>query len=191
MMTPNKKKHDNKEKLKKVGASLKKFFNNPAPIFIVFIAIIAFLLIYISRTNTKNTIFIGLIDKEDIQVVNVHYFTNNDVNYFYASNANFLAEDKKIYNFQIGYYVKNEKGDLVEFATRSRQLDSSTSLKEVVSEMSGWNFAEKAASDYFFTDEVIQDIENLHFIIKASTKKDSTEADVYYDYEVEMSKITK
>ena len=49
----------------------------------------------------------------------------------------------KIYiHNQIGYYVVDSKNNYIELATRSNSLENSTSLKDVVDEMSGWSFAE-------------------------------------------------
>lgn len=180
-----------KKEENKALKGIKKFFNNPLPLIIFLIITNALLLVYIGNINSKNKIFIGKIDSKEVAVVNVHYFTNSDMNYFYASNAVLLADDSKIYNYQIGYYVVDEKGDYIEFATRSNALEKSTSLKDVVSEMSGWNFAEADRGEYFFSNEVIKNIDNLHFVIKASTKKDSTKADIHYDQKVDATKITK
>lgn len=178
-------------KKEKIFASLKKFFNNPIPLIVLLIALNVYLLLYISGYNEKNRIFVGYVDKKEVQVVNIHYFTNGDMNYFYASNAAFIGEDEDIYSYQIGYYVVDKKNNFIELATRSNSLDKKTSLKDVVEDMSGWNFAEQDRGEYFFTDEVLRNMENLHFVIKASTKKDSTAADVYYDFKVETTKVTK
>ena len=75
-----------------------------------------------------------------------------------------------------------------EEAVLSRALDS---IKDVVDEMSGWSFAEADKSEYFFTSEVLKYMDNLHFVIKASTEEGSTSADVYYDFKVDTTKVTK
>ena len=77
---------------------LKKFFNSPVPLIVVLLFINAFLVIYISQYNAKNRIFVGYVDEEEVQVANIHYFTNGDMNYFYASNALYLADDQDIYS---------------------------------------------------------------------------------------------
>lgn len=175
----------------KVIKGMKKFFNNPAPIIILLVLLNAFLLIYISNYNEKNRIYIGEINKDDVQVVNVHYFTNGDMNYFYASNATYLGEEKQIYSYQIGYYAVDKDNKYIELATRSKELDKKAPLSEIVTEMSGWNFAESDKSEYFFTNEVLKHMDNLHFVIKASTKKGEKNADVVIDYPVNATKVTK
>lgn len=189
-----KKKSSGKEEQKnnnKVITKVKAFFYNPAPLIIVLIAIIAVLLIFISRMNLKNAIYVGEINKEDVQVGNVHYFTNNDMNYFYASTAVYTGKKVQVYSYQIGYYAVDKDNNYIEFATRSKKADTKASLSDIVDELSGWNFGETNASDYFFSKDVIDNIENLHFVIKASTKKDSDDADIVIDYPVELSKISK
>lgn len=179
------------KKSKKILTKVKAFFNNPAPLIIVLIAIIAVLLIFISRMNLKSTIYVGEINKSDLQVGNVHYFTNNDMNYFYASTAAYLGEKKGVYSYQMGYYAVDKDNNYIEFATRSKKADKKADLGDIIEELSGWNFGETNASNYFFSKDVIENIDNLHFVVKASTKKDSDDADIIIDYPVELSKITK
>lgn len=182
-------------KIKKVFGSilngLKKFFNNPAPIIIVLIAICCILLLSINSLSKKNGIYVGFVNEGDVAVSNVHFFTNGDMNYFYATNAAYLDEDVKVYGFEIGYYVVDKDGKYISLATRSNKLDNASSLSEIVTEMSGWAFAEADSSDYRFTKEVIDNIDNLHFIIRATTKKDDSNAEINIDHKVELSKITK
>ena len=175
----------------KILGGLKKFFNNPIPLIIVLIALNGFLLLYISNYNEKNKIYVGSIEKTDVAVVNVHYFTNGDMNYFYASNALYNGEKKDIYSYEMGYYVKNMKGEFVPFATRSRKLDQALDLGTTITEMSGWNFAEADSAPKFFTSEVLNNMEELYFIVKASTEENSTKADIYIEYPVETIKVTK
>lgn len=178
-------------KFSKILDVLKRFFNNPVPIIIVLVALNAFLLLYITNYNDKNRIYVGSIEKSDVAVVNVHYFTNGDMNYFYASNALYNGEEKNIYSYEMGYYVKDLNGEFVPFAVRSRMLDEAVELGTTITEMSGWNFAEADSSPKFFTSDVLKYMDNLYFIVKASTEEDSTKADVYIEYPVDTIKVTK
>lgn len=192
------KKKDNKkinksEKTKVVLDKLKSFFNNPAPIIIVLIAIICVLLVFISRMNTKSSIYVGEIDKDGLLVANVHCFTNNDMNYFYSSTPLYTGENKDadVYSYQIGYYVEDKNGKVYEFATRSKDSTTKAKLSEVIEELGGWNFAESYNRQYFFSPEVIANMDNLRFVIKASTNKDSKDADISLVYKVNLTKISK
>lgn len=192
MLKKNKSKKQNAT-LEKIKTGIIKFFNDPKPIIIVLIAIICFLLIFISNRTVKDQIYVGEINTEEFQVANVHYFTNGDMNYFYASNGAMLGKqaDTDVYHYQMGYYVVDDEGNYIEFATRSKEADTKAKLSEVVEELSGWSFAESATNRYFFTQDVVNNFDKLHFVIKASTKKDSDDADINLDYEVTLTKITK
>lgn len=175
-----------------VKSKIKSFFNNPLPMLIVLTAIIVILLLYIVNHNQASKIYVGKIEKDDVQVVNVHYFTNSDMNYFYASNALYLGENKKVYSYQIGYYAVDSKGEFHELATRARKLDKASPLSDLVTENSGWSIAEIAQNDYFFDRDVLNNIDNLHFVILASTDKEKpNDPDITIDYKVELTKLTK
>ncbi len=47
---------------------IKDFFNRPAPLIIVLIAIICFLLLFISKNSVGSRIYVGEINTDDIQV---------------------------------------------------------------------------------------------------------------------------
>lgn len=191
--TPKKenKKIEKENVFKKILTAIKNFFNKPTPLIIALIALNIFLLLYISNYNDKNKIFIGSVEENDVSVVNVHYFTNGDMNYFYASPAQYLLKDQDVYNFEMGYYVKTVKDKLIPLATRSRQVDDKTSLTDAISELSSWSIAEPDSASYFFSDEVMNNIDNLYFRVLASTEKDSTKPDIYIEHEVNVTKVTR
>lgn len=169
---------------------IKEFFNKPAPLIIVLIIIIALQTFYIANYNSKNRIYIGKISTQDVTVDNIHYFTNGDMNFFYASPAIYNKKDVKVYNYLVGYYVE-DNNDLVEFVSRSSNLDKATSLSDIIDEMSSWSIAEADSIKNKFNDNVRNKLNKLHFIIQASTKKDSNEPDININVEVNPTKITK
>lgn len=172
--------------------TIKKWLNNPLPMLIVLTVIIVVLLIFIMTHNQKSKIYVGSINKDDVQIVNVHYFTSDDMNYFYASNAAYLGDNKNVYSYQIGYYAVSDSGELYELATRAGKLDNASPIKDIVLEKSGWTIAEQADNDYFFDNNVLKNIENLHFVILASTDKEKpNDPDIKVDYKVELTKLTK
>ncbi|MCX4365749.1 MAG: hypothetical protein OSJ70_08280 [Bacilli bacterium] len=179
------------KKENKILSSLKKFFNHPAPLIIILICIVLFLTMYIADYNSKNKIYVGSLDKKDVAIVNVHFFLNGDMNYFHAANAAYLGEDKEIYTFQVGYYAVDKKNNYYELATRANSLEKKTSLKDVIDENSGWSFAESDKGVLHFTDDVRKNIDNIHFVVKASTEKGSTKPDIVIDYPLDLEKITK
>lgn len=180
-----------KKKEKKIASSLKKFFNHPAPLIIILIFIVLVLTMYIANYNNKNKIYVGQLDESDIAIVNVHFFLNGDMNYFHAANAVYLGEDKEIYTFQVGYYAVDDNNNRYELASRSGSLENKTSLKDVIEENSGWSFAESDKGVLHFTNDVRKNIDNIHFIVMASTEKGSTTPDIVIDYPMNLEKITK
>lgn len=180
--------------LKKIGNGIKNFFNRPTPIFIALIAIILVLLLFIYRNTRSSRISVGEIYQEHIVVSNIHYFINSDMNYFHATPATFAGDkkdNKKVYAYEIGYYVVDEKNNYIPFCTRSKKLDSPVDIETIISESSSWSFGDTNTNPFFFTPEVIKNIDNLHFIFRGSTIKDTDEADVSYDYQVELKNISK
>lgn len=185
------KKKNNSKRENKVLKVIKNFFNNPAPLFIVFIVIIFFLLFYINQNMSKDIIMVGEVDQKDVSIHNIHYFINDDINYFYADKALYSGENKTVYKYQIGYFVENNKGELLDFVTRSgSDLKKGFKLADLINDMSGWNFMEKADSPYFFKKNIMPYINKIHFVVLASTNKDSDEADIDIDYEVNVINFT-
>ena len=182
---------DKKENIfKRVLRAIGKFFNHPAPIIIALCIICVGLIIYIQRINTRDEIVVGTVTSDDVSVANIHYFTNNSMNYFYAMNAHSERKDK-IYTYSIGYYTVDSKGNYEELAVRSGSLEKPLEAKDIIGDYSGWNIAELANKPYHFSAKIKNNIKNLHFVFKGSTKKDSTDADVVIDVKVDTTKLTK
>lgn len=185
------------EEKQKKFSKIKRFFNNPLPMLIILTVIIVILLIYIVTTSHESKIYVGEINKEDVNVVNIHYFANNEMNYFYASNAAYLGKDKKVYSFQIGYYAVDANGVFYELATRAQKLENATSLRDIVSENSGWSISELANPNLtdgkkFFDSNVLNNLDNLHFVILASTDKEKpNDPDITIDYKIDLTKLAK
>ena len=183
---------DTKVKKEKVRVPFKerakKFFNSPQPLFVVFTLIIVGLLMYIVQYSKHDTIMTASYIGEEGSIGAIHCFTNHKINVFYATPATYTGEDKKIYGYDIGYYY--ESGDeLKAFLVRSGQSDTALSLKEVVTKNSSWNISELATSKAYFTEEVMNNLDKLHFVVYASTKKDSTLVDYTVDFKVDVDKI--
>ena len=179
------------ETVEKKENGFKQFINNPLPIMII--QTIWIIVMIIAYVNLKSSIhmFVGKVEEDVVAISNIHYFINNDMNYFHASSATFIGEDKEVYSYNVGYYIEDANGELVEFISRSNKLEAPVSLKAAVQDMSAWSFGEAASQRKFFTPDVIKRLDNLHFVISASTEKGSDKADVYYDFKVNTTRITK
>ena len=184
-------KKDKKENVfKRVLKAVGRFFNHPAPLIIILCIINLGLVLYIYRVNTRDEIVVGTVTDDSVSVSNVHYFTNNSMNYFYAMNAH-SERTEKIYTYSIGYYTVDNYGEYTELAVRSGKLDKPLEAKDIIGDYSGWNIAELANKPYHFSAKIKNNIKNLHFVFKGSTKKDVTEADIVIDVKVDTTKLTK
>ncbi len=194
-----KKKKDNKPKDKKSKGkkeekqpnAVMSFLNNPLPIFIVQTLIIVIMIIAYISLRSSIAMYTGVVEDENVNIGNIHYFVNNDMNYFHAASATFLGEDKEVYFYNVGYYVEGDDGELKEFISRSNKFEKPVSLKAAVQDMSAWSFGESSYQRRFFTPEIVKNINKLHFVISATTKPDTDVADVYFDIKVNTSKISK
>ena len=185
---PKKKKNKKEEKKPNI---IKRLFNNPLPIFLVQTLWIIVMIVAYINLRSSIAMYAGVLESDVASSSNIHYFVNNDMNYFHAASVTFTGEDKQIYSYNIGYYVTGDNGELVEFISRSNKLQAPASLKEVVQDMTGYSFAESTYQRRFFTPEVVRNFNKLHFVISASTEKGSDKADVYYDLPVGITKISK
>lgn len=185
-----KKQIKNKKNFKDILKTIGSFFNKPLPIIIVLSCICIYLLVFIYRNNTVNKIIVGSVSTEDVQVQNIHYFANNDMNYFYAINAH-SERKEKVYAYQVGYYTVDNKKNYTEFAARSGKLTTPLAVSDIIGDYSGWNIAELANNPVHFTNANKNNIDELHFVFKGSTKKDSTDSDIVIDVKVDIQKITK
>lgn len=186
----NKKEERKAEKeLQKNG--FKQFINNPLPIMLVQTLLIIVLIVAYINLKSSIHMFVGKVEEDTVAISNIHYFINNDMNYFHASSATFVGDDKQVYAYNIGYYVEDDNGELVEFISRSNKIDNPVSLKAAVQDMSAWSFGESSYQRKFFTTDIVKRLDKLHFVISASTEKGSDKADVYYDFKVATTKITK
>ena len=63
---------EEKKKGKNIMSKVKSALNNPLPMLIALTIIIVILLIYISTTNRESKIYVGEINEEDVNIVNIH-----------------------------------------------------------------------------------------------------------------------
>ena len=178
-----------KEKVKvPLKERTKRFFNSPQPLFVMFTLIIIGLLIYIVQYTKHDTIMTASYTGEQGNISTIHVFANHKLNVFYATPAQYTGEDKKIYGYDIGYYY--ESGDkLKPFLVRSGKSDEALSLKKVVSDTSSWNISELSRTHSYFNEDILNNLNKLHFVVYASTTKGSDQVDYVLDFDIEVDKI--
>lgn len=167
---------------------LKKFFNSPQPLFIVFIIIILGLLFYNVQYSKHDTIYIGQYTGDNGSIGTIHIFTNHKINMFYATAASYTGEDKQLYGYDIGYYYE-EGEELVPFAVRSGKMDTAVSIKQIIAENSYFNISELTSSKSRFTENAMKKLDKLHFVVYGATQKDSDLVDYVVDFPIEFDHI--
>jgi hypothetical protein len=182
-------KKEKKFSFKKVMEVLKKIFNNPKIIIIALSIICIILLIALVKGNKKEAFYFGDSQTSDLTIQDIHYFTNKKINYFYSSGAIFSGDDKQIYAYKVGYYVVDKNNNYIEFATYANVLSNAVSLKDIVAINSAFSVAEYTGNASLFTSDVLANMNNLHFVIQASTVKDADTYDVYLDYPINVKEV--
>ncbi len=170
---------------------IKDIFNNPKIIITTLIVIcflLLFIMFYMKENSTK--FYYGDLIEDEVGVQTIHCVINKRINYFYSTGAGYLGDDKDIYKYEIGYYVMDKNGNKIDFVKESGNLDDKTSLKAVVAAKSSFDVAEYTTDQaVYFKDNVIKNIDNIYFYIKASTNKDSNDYDIDIEKKVNMVKV--
>lgn len=173
-------------KIKNVLLKIRDVLNNPKPI-IICLGIICLLFIYAFLNYSKKyNIYVGSINSEDIKIKLIQIDLNPKINTIFSTSASYSAEDKKVYQYDIGFYYES-KGELVDVSSIANQLSNPISLSELIQTGSYLNVVEYADQESFFTKNFKNNIKNLRFIVKASTTSDKEdEPDIVYDIPVEF-----
>ena len=167
---------------------VKKFFNSPQPIIIVLAIMVIGLLIYNIQYSKHDTIYVGHYIGENGSVGTVHCFTNHKINVFYATTATYDGEDQKLYGYQIGYFYEDGE-ELHPFVIRSGMMDTAVPVKQIIAENSYFSISELSTSKSKFTEEAMQHMDKLHFVVYGATQKDSDVVDYVIDYPIEFDHI--
>ena len=178
------------KKIEKVSFKdrLKKFFNSPQPLIVILAIMVVGLLIYNIQYSKHDTIYVGHYEGDQGTVGTVHCFTNHKINVFYATTATYEGEDKKLYGYQIGYYYEDGE-ELKPFLIRTGMMDTAVPVKKIISENSYFNISELSTSKTKFTEEAMEHMDKLHFIVYGATQKDSDVVDFVIDYPIQFDHV--
>ena len=110
------------------------FFNSPIPIFITLALIILVLLFYIKSISYGVTLYSFGGYNDDLTFLNGTIFIGRDVNYFGDSKIKYDGKDIELYDFEIGYYIRREDGDIKLTTINSIEdmKDKGASLKSIL-----------------------------------------------------------
>lgn len=165
------------------------FFNKQQPIIIALCIISVLLLIKCYKLKTNGTLYVAKVEEKELLINNIHYFITDKVNYFYSDSVNYLGEDHEIYNYEIGYYVNDGK-TLIPLAVRTGGLDKKMKLSEIIPEITNYNVAELSNNHKFFKKGILPHLEDLHFVIKASSEQNNN-YDISLDYKLSIINMNK
>lgn len=169
-----------------------RIINSPISIIIVLILFSVLLMIY-SRYLVKSTnlyTFSGYKDK--FYFMGGSIFIGRDLNYFNDSKVDYSGEDMELYDFELGYYIKDEDVYKEISITEGYEVGEDkekigASLKELLAKTT-FSFSEVHKEALFLSKDNIELIKNLVFRINGKNKKgESIEIEIPMDVE----KITK
>ncbi|MCR5483568.1 MAG: hypothetical protein K6E99_04110 [Bacilli bacterium] len=177
-------------KLKKIGGKIKAFFNDPRPIIIVLIILVCLLNIGFANYKSNYRVYQGFYASDEINIRSIHAYIHPKVSTFYSSGAVYTGEEKKVYQYRIGYYY--ESGDSYNFLKESTEdLDTPIDLADIISKTSYFDYSEsQIAENLVFTRDARKNIGKLHFMVFASTTKETTdEYDIAIDCPIDFTEF--
>ncbi len=177
-------------KIKKIGRKLKTFFNDPRPIIIVLLILVLLFNIAFANYKKKYKVYQGFYTSDTINIRSIHAYIHPKVSTFYSSGAVYSGEAKKVYQYQIGFYY--ETGDGYNFIKESSDsLDTAIDLADIINRTSYFDYSEsEVAENLVFTREAKENIGKLHFIVQASTTKDTDDGfDIQIDCPIDFTEF--
>jgi len=183
-------KNDNEEKKFK-DTKIFKVINSPISIIIALALLVVGLMLYSRFLVKATTLYRFSAYTEDFSIINGTIFTNHNLNYFGDSKVIYTGEDMKIYDFKVGYYIKND--DKYTTIGEYKELDTandegvSASLKEILLNMD-LSFTETHKDAEYMSEENIKNIDKMVFRI---TGKDKDDKDINIEIPVDIEKVTK
>ena len=168
-----------------------KILNNPKLIIVALMVLVLMFIIAFANYKSKYKILVGDVITKDVGIRLVQIDTNPKVNTFMATSATYLGEDKKVYDYVIGYFY--QVGDEMKpFTYAKKSVKNGASLADLVSANSYKSIIEFAGNTSAFTNEAKSHFDKLHFIIKASTNKNNKgEYDINIDCPVKFVNLSE
>jgi hypothetical protein len=171
-----------KTKLKDFSKKAKSFLNDPRPIIIVLLVLVLAFIIAFANYKNKYKVYVGSFKSDEIVINTVHVYLHPSINTFYSGGATYTGEAKKVYQYQIGYYYEAKDGfNYIKDA--SEELSNPIDLGDIISKTSYFNYSEfRNTSSLIFTREAKANMGKLHFIVQASTTKETNDG---YDIKID------
>ena len=177
-----------KTKVKRVGKKVLDFLNSSISIIIVLVVLDLVMLMYIVGYTKGNGIRVGYYIDDEISINNIHFFINGSNNYFYSSGIAYTGEDVDVYHYIMGYYAVTKDGTYIPVLTRENTIESGMDLASLL-ELNNFSYSEAGNTKDVFTKDVLDNIDNLHFVFRATTAKDEESYKVNIDKTIELVKV--
>ena len=160
-------------KINNIGNKIKAILNDPRPIIIVLIVLVCLFIVSFANYKTKYKVYQGYYVSDTINIRAIHAYIHPKVSSFYSSGAVYTGEAKKVYQYQIGYYYETKNG--FNFLKEStEELEKPVDLADIINRTSYFDYSEsQVAENLVFTREAKANIGKLHFIVLASTTKET------------------
>lgn len=168
---------------------IKKIINSPIAIIIALTVLCVILLVSLFNEKKINKMYVGSYGSDYFSIPSLHFFINNDMHYFYSDKA-IINDERVVYDYNIGYYVVDNANNFHEFNVRKGSLEKGVQLSDLVNDMSSWNYGENFEAKEHFDEEVLNNYDNLYFVIKASSKYGNG-FDINLDFKVDLIKISR
>ena len=170
-----------KQQTKKNSNKLVDFLNTPSTLIIFLIIILIVLCGCFMNLKGKYKFYAGQISDNQLAVAEIHYYSEPTMTYFFANNAVYGGEDKKINNISIKYVVYvNNKETVIEES--KHEFEKQQDLAEMIMVYSKFKTVDlKGKTNTIFTDEVKKNIISLKLIIDAD--------DIHLEYPVSLTKL--
>lgn len=164
------------------------FFNSYNVIIISLIILVLVLIFFCNHLMKVSKTYMFNGNGDYISVYNGVISLNYDINIFEGSDITYVpVKDIAVTKYKVGYYVK-VNDSLKELVVISDEDKEGYSLKSVLEGLSAFNITELPKNDKYFNTEKIKNINNLYFVIEATTKQ----GDVINDsLELNVAKLSR
>lgn len=165
-----------------------KFFNSYNVIIISLIILVLVLIFFCCHLMKSSKTYMFNGSGKYVTIYNGVVSLNYDINIFEGSDITYLPlKDEAVTKYKIGYYVK-VNDSLKELVVISDEDKDGYSLKSVLEGLSAFNVTELPKNDKYFNSEKIKNLNNLYFVIEATTKSGEV---INESYELNVTKLSR
>lgn len=165
-----------------------KVINSPISVIVALILLVISLMIYTRYLVNSVNLYTFYAYDENFSFLSGAIYTGYDINYFGDSKVIYTGEDVKLYDYTMGYYIK-DGSTYYEVSTVKGidDLEEAASLKEII-EKTSFSFTETHKDANFLSKKAVENIDNLVFKI-SGFEEDKEE--YILEIPLEVEKISK